>query len=175
MKKLKWYIVNKEYVKYLKLFDNKVENIDYDKNIKPYIGIVLNIDSFKYYVPISSPKEKHYKMEEDIDFIKIIDKKGSILGVLNLNNMIPILDSEIEELKYDEIDEIKTFNNEREKQLYLMLLRLEIKIMNGKVEKILRNASKLYDLKGKKPKSKIAKRCCDFKKLEGKAIEYNKG
>lgn len=58
MKKLKWYIVNKEYVKYLKSFDTKVENIDYDKNVKPYIGIVLNVDKFKYYVPVSSPKEK---------------------------------------------------------------------------------------------------------------------
>ena len=27
--KLKWYIVDKEYVSYLKEFDNKVENIDY--------------------------------------------------------------------------------------------------------------------------------------------------
>ena len=175
MKKLKWYIVNKEYVKYLKLFDSKVENIDYEKNVKPYIGIVLNIDNFKYYVPISSPKEKHYKMEEDIDFIKIIDKKGNILGVLNLNNMIPILDSEIKELKYDEIEKIKTFNNDKEKQLYLMLLRLEIKIINDKIEKILRSASKLYKLRLKNPKSKIAKRCCDFKKLEEKAIEYNNG
>ena len=26
---LKWYVVDKEYVSYLKEFDNKVENIDY--------------------------------------------------------------------------------------------------------------------------------------------------
>lgn len=29
MKLLQWYIVNKKYVKYLKFFDNKIENIDY--------------------------------------------------------------------------------------------------------------------------------------------------
>ncbi len=28
-KKLKWYIVDKDYVNYLRKYDNKVENIDY--------------------------------------------------------------------------------------------------------------------------------------------------
>lgn len=174
MKKLKWYVVNWEYIKYLKRFDDKVENIEYGKNVKPYIGIVLDINNHKYYVPIFSPKEKHYKMKEDIDFIKIIDKKGTILGVLNLNNMIPILSSEIEELNHEKISEIKEFNNDKEKELYLMLLRVEIMIINSKVEKIQNNAKNLYELRNDKRKSKLAKRCCDFKMLEEKAMIYKK-
>lgn len=50
--KLKWYIVDKEYVNYLKEFENKVEHIDYAKKLKPYIGILINIQNFNYYVPI---------------------------------------------------------------------------------------------------------------------------
>ena len=69
MKKLQWYIVNKKYVKYLKTFDNKIENIDYQNNLKPFIGIIININNFNYYVPISSPKKKHYKMKEGIDYV----------------------------------------------------------------------------------------------------------
>ena len=69
--KLKWYVVDKEYVSYLKEFDNKVENIDYSNRFKPYLGIIITINEINYYVPISSVKEKHYKMNEDIDFIKI--------------------------------------------------------------------------------------------------------
>ena len=74
MAKLQWYIVNKKYINYLKTFDNKIENIDYQDNLKPYIGRIININSFNYYVPVSSPKEKHYKMKEGIDFIKIKKK-----------------------------------------------------------------------------------------------------
>lgn len=56
--KLKWYIVDKEYVNYLKKYDNKVENITYNARLKPYIGIIISINKFNYYVPISSAKEK---------------------------------------------------------------------------------------------------------------------
>ena len=57
--KLKWYVVDKEYVSYLKKFDDKVENINYTERLKPYIGILITINEINYYVPISSVKEKH--------------------------------------------------------------------------------------------------------------------
>ena len=43
--KLKWYIVNKEYINYLRGFDNKVENINYSERLKPYIGILITINT----------------------------------------------------------------------------------------------------------------------------------
>ncbi len=55
-KKLKWYIVDKDYVNYLRKYDNKVENIDYTDKLKPYIGILVTINEINYYVPISSAK-----------------------------------------------------------------------------------------------------------------------
>ena len=106
--KLKWYIVDKEYVSYLKEFDNKVENIDYSNRFKPYLGIIITINEINYYVPISSVKEKHYKMNEDIDFIKI-SENDRILGVLNLNNMIPIDNDSVKNLKYSEIEKYRNF------------------------------------------------------------------
>lgn len=54
--KLKWYIADKDYISYLKQYDDKVENINYSAKLKPYIGIVVNINEFNYYVPISSAK-----------------------------------------------------------------------------------------------------------------------
>ena len=74
-KKLKWYIVDKDYVNYLRRYDSKVENIDYADKLKPYIGILVTINDINYYVPISSVKEKHYKIKEGMDFIKIIEDK----------------------------------------------------------------------------------------------------
>lgn len=171
--KLKWYVVDKEYVSYLKEFDDKVENINYSQRLKPYIGILITINEINYYVPISSVKEKHYKMNEDMDFIKIIDK-DRILGVLNLNNMIPIDNENVRVLKYKEIDEYRKFKNDREKSLYISLLSFELELINDKIKKIKSNAIELYNEKLNRPNSKISKRCCDFKLLEEKCKEYKK-
>lgn len=172
--KLRWYIVNKEYVNYLKQFDDKVENINYTERLKPYIGILITINTINYYVPISSAKEKHYTMKENIDFIKIINE-DRVLGVLNLNNMIPISDENIKVLEYKEIHKYRNFRNEKEKTLYISFLNLELKLINDKLEKIKSNAIKLYCEKMKNPNSRISKRCCDFKLLENKCQEYKKG
>ena len=168
---LQWYIVNKEYINYLKTFDNKIENIDYQDNLKPYIGIIININTFNYYVPISSPKKKHYKMKEGIDFIKI-KYKDSVLGVLNLNNMIPILDKYVKRLEYKKIEQYRSFKTEDEKRSYIALLNTELKIINSKCEKIKKNATKLYQEKINNPNSKVSKRCCDFKFLETKLNQF---
>ena len=124
---LKWYVVDKEYVSYLKEFDNKVENIDY--RFKPYLGIIITINEINYYVPISSVKEKHYKMNEDIDFIKI-SENDRILGVLNLNNMIPIDNDSVKNLKYSEIEKYRNFKTNKEKSLYISLLNMELELIN---------------------------------------------
>lgn len=171
--KLKWYVVDKEYVRYLKKFDDKVENINYKEKLKPYIGILITINETNYYVPISSVKEKHYKMNEDMDFIKIMEN-DRILGVLNLNNMIPIDNKNVRLLKYKEIDEYRKFKDDRERNLYISLLSMELGLINDKIEKIRLNAIKLYNEKINKPNSKISKRCCNFKLLEEKCKKYKR-
>lgn len=171
MIKLKWYVVDKEYVNYLRKFDSKVENIDYKDNLKPYIGIIIKIKNFNYYVPISSPKKKHYKMKDSMDLIRII-KDNKILGVLNLNNMIPILNQNIQLLEYDKIDEYRNFESDLQRRLYIKLLDVELDIINSKNENIRKNAIRLYQEKINNPKAKVAMRCCDFQTLEEKAKVY---
>lgn len=105
-KKLQWYIINKDYINYLKKYDSKVQNIDYYNTSKPYIGIIFCINEFNYYVPVSSVKQKHYLMSEYIDFMKVTDN-NQILSVINLNNMIPIPINELTLLNYDEISQFK--------------------------------------------------------------------
>jgi len=169
--KLKWYIVNKNYINYLRMHDKKVGNIDYDTRFKPYIGILIRIKDFNYYVPISSVKPKHYKMKEDMDFIKLV-KNNKIISVLNLNNMIPILHDNVSILKYNNVQEYRNFNSEQEKKLYISFLSLELTLINKKMDKIRKSALRLYNEKLKNPASKISKRCCDFKLLEEKCILY---
>ena len=171
--KLKWFLVDNKYVNYLKEFDDKVENINYSNRLKPYIGILLKINELDYYVPISSVKNKHYKMKDGIDFMKIT-QGTRILGVLNLNNMIPINSKNVNLLNYSEIDKYRIFNSDHEKSLYISFLNLELKLINQNIDKIKYNATKLYNEKIKNPSSKISKRCCEFKLLEEKCIDYNR-
>lgn len=168
---MNWYIVDKGYVNYLHSIDSRVQNIEYSQKLKPYIGIVLEIYDFKYYVPISSTKQKYYDVKANIDLYKI-KSNDKILGVLNLNNMIPIKEEYIKRLKYSEIEQYRRFENKIDKEKYINLLNIELHIINKEQEQIKRNAEELYQYIIKRPNSNIAKRCCNFKLLEEKILDY---
>ena len=112
-------------------------------------------------------------MSDSIDFIKIMQDE-KIIVVLNLNNMIPINDENIKQLKYKEIDEYRNFKDEKEKRLYISFLNFELSLINNKMEKIKHNAQELYDEKINNPNSRISERCCNFKLLEEKCRRYKK-
>ena len=77
-----WFVVDKEYISYL---------LKYGDKLKLHVGILLTINKYNYYVPISSAKPKHYRMSNKLDFHKLTDiKNGYLYAVLNLNNMIPV-------------------------------------------------------------------------------------
>lgn len=59
-------------------------------------------------------------------------------------------------------------------QQYIELLEIELKLINKKQIEIMKNARKLYYLVIKYPMSKLAKRSCNFKKLEDLLNNYNK-
>lgn len=177
---LKWYIVDKEYVRYLRKADNRVQYSEYNDKLKPYIGIIITIHDFDYYVPISSvgnkikKLEKYSKMKDDIDIIKIYDNNKKLLSVLNLNNMIPVRPENARILKYSEIDNYRQFYNLTDKRKYIYFLQIELAILRKNANIISYKATKLYDEKNKNKFSKISKRTCDFKLLEEKCMEYNK-
>ena len=55
---MKIYELNEEYIDYLHSIDNKVENSkgkDYQFSRK-YLGVILEINNFKYFAPLSSSK-----------------------------------------------------------------------------------------------------------------------
>lgn len=170
-----WFIIDKDYVQYLKNFDVRVGDVDYGKRLKLYIGILLKVNNVNYYVPVSSPKPKHDKMSNQVDFYKIVDfNTGKLYAVINLNNMIPVPDSCVTKLLYNKIEEYREFKSDREKQNYVFLLQKEKAIIdalenNGILSKM---ASKLYDKCQRNPNSKLASRCCDFKMLEEKALDW---
>ena len=63
--------VNTNYCDYLRKFDSRVAYNMNEKEIRPFVGILFKIEDCEYFAPLSSPKSKHKKMKNTIDFLKI--------------------------------------------------------------------------------------------------------
>ena len=169
-----WYVVDKKYINYLTQFDPHVGYVEYGGRLKLHVGVLLTIEDFHYYVPISSAKSKHQKMSNSLDFHKLQDKStGYLYAVLNLNNMIPVPASSITQLKYNQIENFRSFSNEKEKTDYIYLLQKEKALIDDVQDTLQNKAIKLYQKCITKPDSSLAARCCNFKKLEEKCNSYS--
>ena len=166
MKNLYLVRVNQEYIKYLKKFDQNVQDNSDKKKNKPYLGVLIEKEEQKYFVPLSSPKEKHQKfIELDKEHqlpIKELYNAKKIIGVLNINNMIPVKEEVIE---YFNIKEDKDYSLLQKEYIYCI----------KKQEEIIKKATKVYDLVTKHNKILLMKRSCNFKLLELKSKKYRCG
>ena len=91
MKELLFYAVNREYIKYLSMYD---EHVSYNKDdighSRPYLGIVLEIKCYRYFVPLYSYKEHYEKYKNNPSFFFIYDRKRRPLAIIKFSAMIPI-------------------------------------------------------------------------------------
>lgn len=161
---LKLIIIDPEYCDFLRKYDERVMMNRDGKEIRPYVGVLFKVNNLNYFAPLSSPKLKHKKMRDTIDFTKIND---GIYGAINFNNMIPVIDTVFEfvDLKHKP-------STKKEKQ-YLELLKNQIEWLNENRESILKKSKRLYLLREKKLLyPNVLKRCCNFKLLEEKISKY---
>ena len=166
-----WYVVDKKYINYLTQFDSHVGYVEYGERLKLHVGILLTIGDFHYYVPISSAKPKHQKMSNSLDFHKLQDEStGYLYAVLNINNMIPVPDNCLTQLKYNQVESFRSFSNEKEKTDYVYLLQKEKALIDNVQDTLQNKALKLYQKCIAKPDSSLAARCCNFKMLEKNAV-----
>lgn len=182
IEKFGFYSINAEYLKYLHDKDSEVYyNIKYHTLKKPFIGIIIGLGSVKYFIPLTSAKEKHKKWKNVSDthfliyeFVKsslnIQDhiyksddghKKIHILSVLDIKKMIPVPDGEFEYIDFDQL------GDDRYKDLFEKEYAFCLKIKS----KILSKAEELYN--DQKKNKVIRKMCCDFIKLEDASNEWN--
>lgn len=126
------YRISQPYLQYLFQFEPKVMcNKDglYDR---PHVGILLEQNGHKYFAPLSSYKPKHERIKNYAIF-RVLDTNGKKLSVIQFNNMIPILDSEITEIDFD-----------NEPEDYKILLQKEYLFIEKNSEDILTKAAKVY-------------------------------
>lgn len=160
---LRLYQIQDSYIEHCMLLDAGVTRSKeaHEKFDRKYVGIIMEINGFSYFAPLSSSKVKHETMRESIDFIKIEDENG-LYAVLNLNNMIPVPSIAVINLDISDEQDVK----------YRDLLKKEREIILSKKDKIIKNAENLYEKVAIQKNTRLSERCCDFKLLETKIPSY---
>lgn len=161
---LKLYRVKIDYIKYLYEYDNRVQynpnrEERYTQN-RPYLGTVLQVNGFSYFVPLEHPRKQHKNMKNNIYIYKIHNGKYGILG---FNNMIPIKETELIE-----------FDINKEESQYRQILISQYHFCNKHIKEIIEKATDTYNAYTSNKNQFLKKVCCNFQLLEKKAEIYNR-
>lgn len=169
--KLSLYSVSDKYIKYLKQFEDKIYDNKEDTRThnRKYLGVVLTINDFNYYIPMSSPKKSDY-----LDFDKKIIRphtktiirihdNNRLYGTLRISNMIPV-----------PISQLNPYILSNEKDLkYRELVIAELRFINNNSNKIIKYAQTVYNQKIKNVDINYIENTVDFKLLEEKLINWH--
>lgn len=168
MSNLKLVCIDPLYCEFLRKYEKRVSYNSNQKKTRPFVGILFTIDFYDFFAPLSSPKKKHLKMKNKIDFYKI---DGGKLGAVNFNNMIPVSKD-----NYKIVDLNKNKNSlTKEDQKYQELLKDQLAWLNKNQQQIRKKASKLYYLyRNNRLSPNIRSRCCNFLLLQEKCEKYPK-
>ena len=154
---LYFYDVDTDYADYLRGIDDKIPYITYAGKDKFVCGVVLAVDGYDYFVPISSNKNK-----SQTDML-ISDENGTPLSTLRFGYMFP---APTDILTEKDIGEIRSVD-----PAYAMLLQKEYEFCRKNEDDIRRKAEKVYKI-GCNSKHFLNKQCCNFKILESGYRQY---
>ena len=167
---MKLYGISDEYISFIRNTYPRVYSNKEDVRIhtRKYLGAVIEINGYKYYIPLSSPKDKHDYIyingkrkirNSSLIVVRIVEGEGEeqeLKGTLQIGTMIPVPDSEL--IDYDA--------NLEEDINYKNLIWSEIEFIRKNEKKIIKNASILYNKKARGSNEKIVKFCLDFQGVE---------
>lgn len=165
----KLYKVDMKYIRNLHKIDDKVLSVSPQagKDNRVFVGIVIICGIHKYCIPLSSPKDKHKKMKNSMDFSKI-EINGNLLGVLNFNLMIPIEEEQLQ------LVDTTIFKRDRENiKYYKRLCVQELEWCQNNSEVICNKANVLYKKYLSNEPFTGRNRCLIFSKLESECKKYN--
>lgn len=130
LKEFLFYTIDKNYIKYLSQFE---PHISYNKeetgHSRPYLGIVLKIEQYEYFVPLYSYKKHYSKYKNNPSFFFIYDRKSNPLAIIKFSSMIPIpkdykaaklIEYELQDKKYKDLisAEYRYVNSNEDKSLF---------------------------------------------------------
>ncbi len=135
-------------------------------NIYSYDIVKIVRGDVEYFTPLSSPKEKHKKMKNNIDFIKLA---GGELGAINFNNMIPVKKEVYTKLN------ITNKNLSKKDRQYYYLIKSQLLWLNKNKKYVRACAKNFYELyQNGNLATTVANRCCNFLLLAEKCKDYLK-
>ena len=158
--------IDENYVNFLRKVDSRVQsNVSaLGKDTKPFLGALFRLkdSNLRYFVPLSSPKEKHKNMKNTTTFHKVVDKKGKLRAVLNFNNMIPV-----------PLEVCMRIDLKTDKDRFVLMD--EYVFCKDNKEELIKKAKNLY-LRSKRNEllEKEKQITCDFSLLEKSMLEYIK-
>lgn len=163
------YKVDMKYIRNLHNIDDKVLSVSPQtgKENRVFVGIVVVCEEHKYCIPLSSPKRKHQKMRNSMDFSKI-EVNRKLLGVLNFNLMIPIEEAQLQ------LVDTKVYKRDRtEITIYKQLCQQELKWCQENSEIVCNKANVLYKKYVSGEEFTGRERCLNFPKLEMECERYH--
>ena len=162
------YKVDMKYIRNLHNKDDKVLSVSPQtgKDTRVFVGIIIVCNNHKYCIPLSSPKKKHKRMRNSMDFSKI-EVDGELLGVLNFNLMIPVDESLLQE-----IDVIIRKRDRKLITIYKQLCQKELEWCREHSEVICNKANVLYKKYIFGDPFAGKERCLDFPKMEKECEKY---
>ena len=151
MDKLRIYRITDKYICFLNSRDSRVQ---YNKNAhRPYVGVVLLVGEYRYFVPMESPKPNHVNIKPGVHIFKLA---GGSLGMLGFNNMVPVPETALVEF------DVSAEQDEK----YKRLLQAQIIEIDRHRAEVLQKASKTYFEVVNKANPFLRRISCDFKALE---------
>lgn len=178
---LGFYNVDTKYLQYLNAIEPEVQfTQEKDYTQKPFLGILVVIDTYTYFIPLTSGKPKHakwknvgtahYLIYEQVskeklhkrDIYKSISETDAlrIFAALDLKKMIPVCNGMYRRIKFSELEDRK----------YADLLEKEYRFCQKIQDGILSKVMQIY--REQKETGKVHAMYCDFSKLEDACDHY---
>ncbi len=177
-----FYVINPDYLEYLYNIDSEVYyDLSYRKSMKTFLGIIVLVGNYNYFIPMTSAKEKHKKWKNVSDehflLYELVDinveiskdiykfysnkKKIHVLSVLDIKKMIPVPNGAYEKLVFNKLKDMS----------YKELLKKEYQFCLSIKEKVMNKVQKIY--KKQKETGIVRKANCNFLKLEKAMSKWN--
>lgn len=152
------YRISDHYIHFLHSRDNRVQ-FNKDRR-RPYVGVVLFVGEYRYFVPMESPKPNHVNLKAGPHLYKL---DGGALGLLGFNNMVPVPECALLPFDISTIADVP----------YRTLLQHQALAINNNQAAILHCASKTYFSVVNNTNKFLCRISCDFRALERACETYD--
>ena len=178
---LGFYNVDTRYLQYLNTIEPEVQfTQEKDYTQKPFLGILVIIETYTYFIPLTSGKPKHakwknvgsahYLIYEQVkkmelrkrDIFKYISETDAlkIFAALDLKKMIPVADGLYSRIEFAKLED----------QKYADLLEKEYRFCQKIQDGILSKVTQIY--REQKETGKVYPMYCNFSRLEDACNQY---